>query len=655
MTMQSNGSRSEVMVDLVNYSRKLGSDENLVLHGGGNTSAKTEEIDHTGVKRRILRVKGSGSDLSTISEKGFTGLRLDDLVSAEKISVMSDESMADYLRKSMVDPSEPSPSVESFLHAFIPSRFVMHSHADSILSITNTDLQEDAVAGILGNVIVLPYIPPGFKLAKAILAIGKDAIGKVDGIVLSRHGLFTFSDSAEDAWNRHTKIVAAANRYIEKKVKSRFKPVFEPVPEAEVERIIPVIRGGVSRHSKKILNVDCSGLSREIALSIEGEKFSTAGPATPDMLIRTKYDYLYLESLENVAIQVEKFAKNYSEEYRKYVNGYPMHDPNPSIVVIRGYGIITCGITEKEARIIHDQALHTFIVNTNADTISHHSFISRQEAYDMEYWPLEEAKLRKFTPKKLQGSISLVTGAANGIGLESFRKLSENGSVVVACDVDRKIEEVAAEVTRKTGIASLAVIVNLSNVKEIRDMFRLIIRKYGGIDIIFNNAGILKSDRIEEVKIEDMDLHYAVIARGSFIITQEALKIMKAQNIGGNMVFNVTKNLLHPGPGMTSYGSAKAFAAHVCHYAAKEGGPFGIRSNIINPDKIFRGSKIWENGVLEARAKAKGQTVEEYKTQNLLKREVLPEHVANVLIALLDEDTFGATTDAMIPVDGGVV
>ncbi|EQD56060.1 Short-chain dehydrogenase/reductase SDR, partial [mine drainage metagenome] len=186
-------------------------------HGGGNTSAKTEEIDHTGVKRRILRVKGSGSDLSTISEKGFTGLRLDDLISAEKISVMSDESMSDYLRKSMIDPSEPSPSVESFLHAFIPSRFVMHSHADSILSITNTDLQEDAVAGILDNVIVLPYIPPGFKLAKAILAIGKDAIGKVDGIVLSRHGLFTFSDSAEDAWNRHTKIVAAANRYIEKK------------------------------------------------------------------------------------------------------------------------------------------------------------------------------------------------------------------------------------------------------------------------------------------------------------------------------------------------------------------------------------------------------------------------------------------------------
>ncbi|OWP56646.1 MAG: hypothetical protein B2I17_04840 [Thermoplasmatales archaeon B_DKE] len=655
MTMQSNGSRSEVMVDLVNYSRKLGSDENLVLHGGGNTSAKTEEIDHTGAKRRILRVKGSGSDLSTISEKGFTGLRLDDLVSAEKISVMSDESMADYLRKSMVDPSEPSPSVESFLHAFIPSRFVMHSHADSILSITNTDLQKDAVAGILGNVIVLPYIPPGFKLAKAILAIGKDAIGKVDGIVLSRHGLFTFSDSAEDAWNRHTKIVAAANTYIEQKVKSRFKPVFEPVPEAEVERVIPVIRGGVSRHSKKILNIDCSGLSREIALSIEGEKFSTAGPATPDMLIRTKYDYLYLENLEDVAIRIEKFAKNYSEEYRKYVNGYPMHDPNPSIIVIRGYGIITCGITEKEARIIHDQALHTFIVNTNADTISHHSFISRQEAYDMEYWPLEEAKLRKFTPKKLQGSISLVTGAANGIGLESFRKLSENGSVVVACDVDRKIGEVADEVTRKTGIASLAVIVNLSNEKEIRDMFRLIIRKYGGIDIIFNNAGILKSDRIEEVKIEDMDLHYAVIARGSFIITQEALKIMKAQNIGGNMVFNITKNLLHPGPGMTSYGSAKAFAAHVCHYAAKEGGPFGIRSNIINPDKIFRGSKIWENGVLEARAKAKGQTVEEYKTQNLLKREVLPEHVANVLIALLDEDTFGATTDAMIPVDGGVV
>ncbi len=655
MPMQSDGSRSETMVDLVNYSRKLGSNENLVLHGGGNTSAKTHEVDHTGKDLTVLRVKGSGSDLSTIEESGFTGLRLDDLSAAEKIESMTDEAMADYLRKSMVDPSEPSPSVESFLHAFIPYTFVMHSHADAILSITNTDLSADAVRDILGNVIVLPYIPPGFTLARAILSLGREAIGKVDGIVLSRHGLFTFSDRADEAWNKHQKIVSAADKYIGKRVRSRFKAIFESIPEAEAEKAIPVIRGNLSRRGKKILNIDSSGISREIAHSMEGQQFTAYGPATPDMLIRTKYDYLYLENLDNIQGSIEKFADKYTEDYRKYVHGYPMHDPYPSIIVIRGYGIITAGITEKEARIIHDLALHTFMVNANADAISHHEFISRQEAYNMEYWPLEEAKLKKFKPKKLQGSISLVTGAANGIGLEAFRKLSQNGSTVIACDLDGKISEIAREISAQTGIASLPAVVDLSRENQIRGMFREVIRTYGGLDIVFSNAGILKSDMIEDVRIEDLDLHYAVIGRASFIITQEALRIMKAQRIGGNLVYNITKNLLHPGAGMTSYGSSKAFAAHVCHYAAKEGGPFGVRANIINPDKIFRGSRIWENGVLEARAMAKGQTVEEYKTQNLLRREVLPDHVANVLLSLIDEEAFGATTDAMIPVDGGVI
>ena len=655
MPMQSDGSRSETMVDLVKYSRKLGSNENLVLHGGGNTSAKTHEVDHTGRNLKVLRVKGSGSDLSAIEESGFTGLRLDDLAAAEKIESMTDVAMADYLRKSMVDPSEPSPSVESFLHAFIPYTFVMHSHADSILSITNTGLSADDVRDILGNVIVLPYIAPGFTLARAILSLGREAIGKVDGIVLSRHGLFTFSDKADEAWNKHQKIVSAADKYIGKRVSSRFKAKFESIPEAEVEKAIPVIRGSLSRRGKKILNIDASGISREIAHSVEGQQFAAYGPATPDMLIRTKYDYLYLENLDNIQRSIEKYAEKYAEEYRKYVNGYPMHDPYPSIIVIRGYGIVTAGITEREARIIHDLALHSFIVNANADAISHHEFISRQEAYNMEYWPLEEAKLKKFRPKKLQGSISLVTGAANGIGLEAFRKLSQNGSTVIACDLDGKISEISREISAQTGIASLPVVVDLSREDQIREMFREVIKTYGGLDIVFSNAGILKSDMIDDVRIEDLDLHYAVIGRASFIITQEALRIMKAQRIGGNLVYNITKNLLHPGAGMTSYGSSKAFAAHVCHYAAKEGGPFGVRANIINPDKIFRGSRIWDNGVLEARAMAKGQTVEEYKTQNLLRREVLPDHVANVLLSLIDEEAFGATTDAMIPVDGGVI
>jgi rhamnose utilization protein RhaD (predicted bifunctional aldolase and dehydrogenase)/NAD(P)-dependent dehydrogenase (short-subunit alcohol dehydrogenase family) len=653
--MHTDKSEQEVLEELVNYSRMLGSNNELVLHGGGNTSVKTVTLDHTGRSIKALYVKGSGSNLATIDREGFTRLRLEDLLAAGKMDQMSDETMVDYLQKSMFDPGDPFPSVESFLHAFIPREFVLHSHADSILSITNTDLTPENIRQILGNVLVLPYIASGFKLAKAVMSLVDQIRPETDGIVLMKHGLFTFSDTAEEAWNKHLKIISAADNFIKQRVKQRFERSFEQLPWEQVRKAMPVIRGALSRQEKKVLSIDSSGVAMDIALSKEGEQLSTMGPATPDMLVRTKHDFLYLASLEGAKEKIDQFAVRYKEESSKYAAGRPIHDPYPSVIIIRGFGIIAAGKNDREANIIHDLAIHSFIVNANASRIGKQEFVTMEDSYHMEYWPLQEAKLMKSARKRYQGSISIVTGAANGIGLESFRKLSESGSVVIACDVDRRMPEVAAEVSRETGTASLPVILDLSREESIRSMFDTVIRTFGGVDIVFNNAGILKSDRIEDIKLEDLDLHYAVISRASFIMTQEAMRIMKAQGIGGNIVYNITKNVTHPGVGMTSYGSSKAFAAQVCHYAAKEGGPYGIRANIINPDKIFKGSKIWENGVLEARAKAKGQTVEEYKTQNLLRREVLPEHVANVLLAIIDEETFGATTDAMIPVDGGVI
>ncbi|MEM0155079.1 MAG: bifunctional aldolase/short-chain dehydrogenase [Thermoplasmataceae archaeon] len=653
--MQTGRSEPEALEELVNYSRRLGSKNELVLHGGGNTSAKMVILDHAGRSLKALYVKGSGSDLATIGKEGFSRLKLEDLLAAGKLGDMADEAMVDYLRKSLLDPDDPFPSVESFLHAFIPHKFVFHSHADSVLSITNTDLSPEQVREILGNVIVLPYIPSGFKLAKEVLSVVEQISQETDGIVLMKHGLFTFSDSAEEAWNNHIKIIAAADRFIKGKVKERFHRSFDQVSWAQVRNVIPVIRGALSPQERKVLNIDSTGIALDIALSQEGEQLATRGPATPDMLVRTKQDFLYLPSLDGVKERIDQFAARYREESSKYVSGRSIHDPYPSVIVIRGFGIIAAGINNQEAAIIHDFAVHSYIVSANASRIGNPEFVSKEDSYHMEYWPLQEAKLKKSPRKKYEGSISIVTGAANGIGLESFKKLSENGSVVIACDVDKKMPEVAAEVSRETGTASLPVILDLSKEEAIRSMFDTVIRTFGGVDVVFNNAGILKSDRIEDIKLEDLDLHYAVISRASFIMTQEAMRIMKTQGLGGNLVYNITKNLTHPGVGMASYGSSKAFAAQVCHYAAKEGGPYGIRANIINPDKIFKGSKIWENGVLEARAKAKGQTVEEYKTQNLLRREVLPEHVANVLLALIDEDVFGATTDAMIPVDGGVI
>ena len=645
---------NDEMRDLIHYSRELGKNPDLVLHGGGNTSMKHKELDHTGKLIDVLRVKGSGSNLADINEKGFTGLRLNDMLSASSIQSMSDLEMVSYMKKSMTDPSEPSPSVESFLHAFLPFKYVMHSHADAILSITNTTLKVEEIESIFPDTIVVGYIPPGFSLAKALFAKVDKLSENIKGIILSKHGLFTFSENAKECYEKHLSVVSHAEKFLKSKgADDIFKKKFEAIDASSVYSIIPQIRGSLSKLNYKILRIDSDGVAKRIALSSEADEMRNVGVATPDMLIRTKYTYLYSEKPEDILEDIEKFRKNYEDEYKKYVRGYKMHDPYPAAIIVRGFGIITAGTSEKEAGIIMDQIVHSVKVNAMASHVAKNEFLTKEDAYNMEYWSLEEAKIKR--PKKLEGKISIVTGAASGIGLVACEKLSEQGSVVIACDLDSSVDHVSEEINKKKGGLVVPRRIDVSDEHQIVEAFEYIKQRFGGVDVLFNNAGVLKSEPIEEITSDVLDLHYRVNARGTFLMTRETFKIMKSQGIGGNIVFNVTKNLTNPGPGMLSYGTTKAFAAYISHYVAKEGGKYGIRANIINPDKVFRGSKIWEGGVLEARAKAKGQTVEQYKTQNLLKREVLPDHVANVLLALIDEDTFGVTTDAMIPVDGGVI
>ncbi len=637
-------------------SRLLGSDSNLVLHGGGNTSVKTDEIDHAGRKVKVLRVKGSGSDLATIEWKGFTGLRMDDMELARGISSMTDQEMMDYLRKSMVDPSEPSPSVESFLHAFIPFRFVDHSHSDAILSITNTNITEREITEIFRNVLVVPYIPPGFKLAKALLKLIENMPSGTEGIILSKHGLFTFGDTARESYERHVKIVTIAEQYAARKSKIPFlNRITDRIDPDPVVKSLPVLRGILSRTRKKVLRVDNEKFALEYACSEEAKIFRNHGPATPDMLIRTKYDYLYVERMDDLEKGIEDFVGAYKSDYAKYVSAYPMHDPFPAVIVVKGFGLITAGISIKEADIIHDQALHTFKVNCTAKQIAMPEFITKREAFEMEYWPLEEAKLKKAVYRKLQGSISIVTGCASGIGAEAASELARNGSLVIAVDKDPSVKNMFDSLPGEVSGSIFPYEADISREESVKDIYNYVRKQFGGVDVLFNNAGILRTSFIEETDIESVELSFKVNSLGAFLLTKEAFIIMKEQKLGGNIVFNITKNLTNPGPGMLPYGASKAFAAHICHYVAKEGGPYGIRANIINPDKIFKNSRIWADGVLEKRAAAKHQTVDEYKRSNLLRVEVLPEHVAKVLVALLDNDVFGATTDAMIPVDGGIV
>lgn len=634
-------------------SRLLGAENELVLHGGGNTSVKTSEKDHTGRKLEVLMVKGSGSDLASIDEKGFTGLRMADLLAAANTGSMDDLTMMDYLSRSKLNPNEPAPSVESFLHAFIPFKYVDHTHADSIVTLTNTDLKDEDLRLILGNVVVVPYIQPGFKLAKALLE-RMDEIRKADGIVLRKHGLFTYSDDAEESYSKHIGIVTKAEKGISEKIKGPiFSRKFEKVA-IDATEFLPKLRGLVSGISRKVLEVNTGERALEIACSSEAEELCTYGPTTTDMLIRTKHDFLYVHDIAQISELLKGYREKYANEHSRYAASYPEHDPNPSVIVVRGFGIVTQANTKREAQIIMDDAVHSFSVNAKCRKLGKHEFVSKEESYAMEYWPFQEAKLRKHVPGNFQGSVAIVTGAAAGIGLEAFRSLAASGSYVVALDIDTSITDAGKQIASETGMENLPIKADLSDENQIKEAIARTVMEFGGVDYVFNNAGILKTAPLESISVSEMDLMYKVNSRGTFLITRDAFRIMKTQGIGGAFVFNISKNLTNPGVEMAMYGSTKAFAAQLSRYVAKEGGKYRIRSNIINPDKVFRGSKIWEGGVLESRAKAKGQTVEQYKTQNLLGVEVLPSHVVGVMMSLLDDSIFGATTDAMIPVDGGI-
>lgn len=398
----------ELLKERVLTSRKIGSDENLVLHGGGNTSVKISVFDHTGKEVYALFVKGSGSDLSSINEDGFTALRMSELLEAKKIKDMSDIDMVSYLRKCMLDPDQASPSVETFLHAFIPFRYVDHSHADFILSVTNTDLDNRKISDIFnGRVLILPYTPPGFDLAKAFRKLIEEYnLEDYDGAILRNHGLITWGDTAEESYRKHIGLTSIAEKYVRQKWKGIPEGKELPNSKEIMISLLPKIRGILSKNKKKILNWDKSPEIIGYSMLDMAKEMSSLGPATPDMLIRTKMDYLFVEDINDLEGQINEYVSRYEEEFKSHIgSSYPMHDPYPSVILIKGIGLITAASSKKEALIIRDLALHTFRVTHSASFIANNKFIGRKDAFLMEYWSLEEAKLKKKKELPLQGYI----------------------------------------------------------------------------------------------------------------------------------------------------------------------------------------------------------------------------------------------------------
>ncbi len=643
----------KLLDDRVATSRSLGTDQNLVLHGGGNTSVKLKIQTMVGREVSALLVKSSGSELATINPEDFTALRMNDLIEAKQVEAMTDDEMSSFIKGCMLDSEQAFPSVEIFVHAFIGSRFVDHSHADFIVALTNSDLEDEAIADVFKEkILVIPYIPPGFKLARFFLdTIMEKDLSNYAGIILRNHGLVTWGNTASESYEIHLKLVREAREFIESKWRGISTVDFNREREDLLVDFLPRLRGLLSRNEKKILTWDSSAEAVGYSLSQEASRFQKLGPATPDMLVRTKRDYLYSEDISSLESEIDTFARDYEDAFKKHVSaGRRMHDPFPSIIVLKGYGLITAARTKREADILRDEAIHSFRVASAASAIGRNKFITEQQCFDMEYWPFQEAKLAKMKRKELEGYVGLITGAASGIGRVTYSTFVKEGILSVGGDIDQGIFNVATEL----GENAFGSKFDISSEDSVKRAVRDIVKRFGGIDIVFNNAGYLKPSALEDTSLEDLRRHVEINSIGTFLVTREAFRIMKNQGMGGCFVFNITKNVANPGEGMVSYGTSKAFAAQLSRYVALEGGKYGIRSNVINPDKIFRESKIWEGGVLENRARAKGITPDEYKRGNLLHIEVLPEHVANIVIQLIKESVFGATTGAMIPIDGGI-
>ena len=657
---------------LIYQSHLIGTEESLVLWGGGNTSIKTVEKDFFGVPQRVLRIKGSGSDLKSVEAKDFPAINLDKVLPLLDREHMSDEAMVDFLDHCLMESSAPRPSIETLLHAFLPFKSVVHSHADAILSLTNTTNHNTIIKKALGDsIIVLPYTRPGFKLSKeSASGLGKQ--NNANGLILVNHGLVTWGNTPEEAYSKHIDIVTQAEKFIKKtrKDKTQTKTQKSFYNQKLVSAVSPFIRGLISKNDKSVLKF--YGDEKIVAFSNmeDIEDLIKIGAATPDHLMHSKRLPLFVKNtdkydLEELVLEIKKSVDEYTNNYTKWFskhtdNAHPMLDPFPRVIIVRGLGMWTAGKDKRSAHIAQDIYRHTIDIIINADSIDSYTSLSDQQSYDAEYWPLELYK-RSLAPvdKELSRQVALVTGAASGIGKAIARKFLEEGAHVIATDVDYESLKILSDKLCKSygDDRILPIRMDVTNESEIIATFEKIKLTFGGLDILVSNAGAAYTGLINDLDIEDWAKSFAVNATGHFLVAKHSINMMRDQNIGGSIVFVATKNVTSPGSSLGAYSAAKAAEAQLARVIAIENGEYGIRSNIINPDAIFEDSNLWSSEVKEERARAHGVPAEEiqdfYRKRTLLKKPVTAEDVAETALFLASDRSM-KTTGAMIPVDAGI-
>jgi len=676
---------SEELALRVYTSRLIGRDTALVLHGGGNTSVKLKRKNILGEEQDILYIKGSGVDLATIEPEGFVGLEMDPLRKLRSITILSDEEMENELRIHKISASSPDPSVEALLHAFLPRRYVDHTHADSILVLTNQENGEDVVRDALGpKVAVLPYVKSGFPLARGVIDL-YDRCPDVGAIVVLNHGIFTFGEDAGVCYERMVEYVSRAESYIKKKIEGKilFTLRTDLVPPRDVSRstarFAQVVRGVCAhRGSEGMLRRFYTEIRKgtdmvEASLSREIEEICRSGALTPDHVIRTKNWAIHIESVpENdeklrqiVRESVETYKGKYDLYFKKQVEikGVKRRklDPYPRVFVVAGLGLVALGFTRRAARIAADIAEHTLRAKARGIALGEYKPISDSHAFDMEYWSLQQKKLGKTSALPLQGQVAVVTGGGGAIGFGVADRLLAAGAVVAISDIDKaRLEKVHSILTERYDESQVESIpFDVTDYQLVEKAFEEICRRLGGIDIVVPNAGIAHVAKIENLEPDRFDQVVAVNLKGTFNVIKASVPVFKRQGTGGNIVVISSKNVFDPGAAFGAYSASKAGAHQISKIAALELAELGVRVNMLNPDAVFGDEKVssglWDL-VGPERMRSRGLDAEglkEYYCQrSLLKVHVLAEHVGNAVVFFASGQT--PTTGATLPIDGGI-
>lgn len=629
-------------------SRLLGREPALVLHGGGNTSVKIRETNLFGEDEEILYIKGSGRDLATIDATGFSPCRMVPLLRLAQLPALSDSDMARELKCSMTDPSAPAPSVESILHASIPHKFVDHTHADALIAIMNTFDGAERVRELYGDrVVMVPYVMPGFKLARLCAeTFPKEATAQTVGIVLMQHGLFTFGESARSAYEQMIELVTLAEDYLDRRGAWKISRSSTPTPLPDQREEIARLRCGLSSIAEKpmILMTHADEKCAAFARHEEITTLSQQGPATPDHILRTKRLPMIGRDLDGYRIAYEDYFHTHAGTAGRELQ---MLDPAPRVILDSTLGMLTAGPTAKDAVIASDIYRQTIDIILRATAMGGYRALSAGDLFDVEYWDLEQAKVRSAAaPRVFAGEVALVTGAASGIGKACVDSLLRRGAAVAGLDITPAV----TQMHRRPDYAGF--VCDLTDESQIPRALESTVKAFGGLDMLVLNAGIfpkatplsaLTSSAWREVMQINLDASLAMM--------REAYPLLKLAPKGGRIVVIGSKNVPAPGPGVAAYSASKAALNQLARVAALEWGTDRIRINSIHPNAVFD-TGLWTEEVLNARARSYGVSVEEYKTRNVLGVEVCSQDVAE-LAAEMCGPLFAKTTAAQVSVDGG--